>query len=445
MIRRLRHRDEQGSTLIVALAFLSLFGIFIAAILAQVSTNMKLTATTRARADRLLAADGGLEWGIQQARTQDSACTNTAAGVQELTSTLDIDGRTVTVMCEALVGAAASPAGQQWSVIATSGITTTSGAQPRVTGGDVWAGGTAPSVTIATAQADVVRGLSDCTAFALSGFTIGQPDTSSCSTASAPDVPHVPPTAAAGHDAKTDATCGGNGWRIWHPGTYTSASAPDVGPYIYMESGVYYFEDLSLTFSSGSVVGGAAPAGETSVLSGGCSGINDTTAGAASRATGAGVTIILGGSSSIRVTSTNKFELYTRAPASTDGTAGISILTVPATGTTYKPWTGATALNVSAVTGRAAIHGLVYARNAPVAITTNSTAPLLGGVVASTLTITPGAIGQKAVEASGRRTLLLTSVAAPADTEESPTVQSAVVKVANDPTRTASVRSWRAQ
>ena len=141
MIARLQHRDEQGSTLIVALAFLSLFGIFIAAILAQVSTNMRLTGTTRARADLLLAADGGLEWAVQQARTQDSACTNVGAGVQELTSTLALDGSVVTVRCEAIAGAAASPAAQQWSVITTTGLVTLPGAQPRITGGDVFAVG----------------------------------------------------------------------------------------------------------------------------------------------------------------------------------------------------------------------------------------------------------------------------------------------------------------
>lgn len=451
MIRKLQHRDEEGSVLIVALAFLSLFGIFIAAILAEVTTNMRLTGTTRERADRLMAADGGLEWGVQQARTQDSAC-GSAPAEQELTSTLAVDDSTVTVSCKALAGAVASPASQQWSVITTTGLVTTAGASPRITGGDVWAGGptlTTPA-TITTSQADVTRGLSDCTAYTLTGLTVGQPDLSSCSTAPAPDVPHTLPVATANHDPVTTSLCGANNWRIWHPGTYTAASPPDFGPYIYMESGVYYLENVNLTFTSGSVVGGAAPSGETSVLNGGCSTINDTTAGAASRATGSGVTIILGGTSTLRVTggSTFKFELYTRSPATPDGTAGISIATVPASGTSYTPWSGAAPAFTSSPTGvggRVAVHGLVYARNAPVALTTHITSPLLGGVVASTLTITPGAYGQKAVEASGRRTLLLTSIAAPAAAGEIASVQSAVVKIANDPTRTASVRSWRAQ
>lgn len=451
MIQRLQHRDEQGATLILALAFLSLFGVFIAAILAQVSTNMRLTSTTRARTDRLLAADGGLEWGIQRARTQDTTCTSVAAGLQTLTSALTpliVDGRTLTVKCQAMAGAVASPASQQWSVI-TNGLTTLAGASPVIAGGDVWAGGTVSAAsTVATTDADVIRGVADCTAFALTGLTVGAPDISSCTTAAEPDVPHTLPPAP---PIRTDAavvSCGGNNWSIWHPGTYKGGAGPDVYPYNYLESGVYYFEDISLNLPVAAFIGGKPPAGETSVLNAECAGINDATLGAASQASGAGVTIILGGASGIRASGT-KFELYTRAPATPAGTPGISVTTVPSDNAVpgYKPWSPPVAVPPSAVhvTGRAAIHGLVYARNAPVSLTTNLTAPLLGGLVASTLTIVPGAAGLKAVEANGRRTLLLTSTAAPGSSGEVAAAQSAVVKIANDPARTASVRSWRAQ
>jgi Tfp pilus assembly protein PilX len=449
MIRRLRHRDEQGSALLIALAFLSLFGVFIAAILSQVSTNLRLTGTTRARADRLMAADGGLEYGVQKARAE-SACPGPALDVHELTSTLHIDGRDVTVVCQVLAGAEASPASQQWSVITTTGLVTTAGAAPRITGGDVWAGGTLTvgSSAIATTEADVIRAQADCSGYTLAGLTIAVPDTSSCSTAATPDVPHVPPTApTVVRDSSTPATCMATGatWRIWHPGIYNASAGADIGPNVYMESGVYYFEDTNLIINSSTVIGGAAPSGETSVLGAGCSTIGDTTAGAASRASGNGVTIVLGGTARVQVSSSARLELYSRAPAAADGTPGISIMTVPTTGSGYKAWSAASSLSTTPIGGRVAIHGLVYSPNAPVTITTGFTAPLLGGVVASTLTIIPGALGRQAVQASGRRTLLLTSVAAPAGTDESPAVQSAVVKVANDPTRTASVRSWRAQ
>jgi hypothetical protein len=239
-----------------------------------------------------------------------------------------------------------------------------------------------------------------------------------------------------------------DGW-IWHPGYYPAGTGPDVAPYVYLESGVYYFEDVSFNWSNINVVGGKAPAGESSVLNAGCptpSRMNDTTLGANSQATGEGVTIILGGTSSINVRgSSTKVELHTRVPAAAEGTPGISIMTVPSTSTTFKPSTGVYSLQTQNATPRAAIHGLVYSRNLPVNITTSTTAPLLGGVVASILTITPGAAGQKAVEAAGRRTLLLTSIAVPSAEGEIASAQTAVVKIANDPTRTASVRSWRAQ
>lgn len=444
-----RH-DEQGSTLVVALAFISLFGVFIAAVLAQVSTNMGLTGTTRDRADRLYAADAGLEWGLQQARTSDSACANPAAGEQALTSTLNVNGRTVTVTCEALAGAVASPAAENWSVITTTGLVTGAGASPEVTGGDVWAGGllTLPAA-VTTSGADVVRGLASCAAFTLTGLTVGVPDTSSCSEAAAPDVPHVLPPAPAIRDNATRVMCGGNEWRIWHPGKYTILAQPDAGPFNYLESGIYYFEGLSVNLSNTVTIGGKPPAGESSLLGGECAGIDDATAGAASRASGSGVTLILGGISNIRIGggASTKVELYTRAPAAAGPTPGISVLTVPTTSAGYLEWLPGLypAFGILNGSARTAVHGLVYARNAPVAIYTHSTAPLLAGVVASTLTITPGAGGSKAVEAAGRRTLLLTSTAAPATSGEIAAVQRAVAKIANDPTRTASVRSWRAQ
>jgi Tfp pilus assembly protein PilX len=448
MIARLQHRDEQGSTLIVALAFLSLFGVFIAAILAQVSTNMRLTGTTRDRADRLFAADAGLEWGVQQARGQDTACANVAVGDQTLTSTLNVNGRAITVTCEALAGAVASPAAQQWSVIAPGGIVNTAPGAT-VAGGDVWAGGADPTTDIVTSAADVVRGQATCLLFSLTGLTVGVPDTSSCSTSAAPDVPHNLPPAPAIRENATRVMCGGNEWRIWHPGKYTLLAQPDAGPFNYLESGVYYFEGLSVNLSNTVTVGGKPATGDTSVLAGECAGIDDTAAGAASRASGSGVSLILGGASNIRIGggAGTKVELYTRAPAAADATPGISVLTVPSTGAGYVGWLPGLfpAFGILSELPRVAVHGLVYARNAPVTIYTNSTAPLLAGVVASTLTIVPGAGGTKAVEASGRRTLLLTSTADPASPGEIAAVQSAVVKIANDPTRTASVRSWRAQ
>jgi Tfp pilus assembly protein PilX len=459
MIQKLQRRDEQGAALIVSLAFLSLFGIFIAAILAHVSTNMRLTGTTRARADRLMAADGGLEWGIQQARTQDTMCPSSTAAGQEFLDALQVDDRNVTVSCQAIAGAVASPAAQQWSVIATNGVSTGAGANPTITGGDVWSPAFTPAGAtqqIALTEADAIRGaMPSCPAdFTLPAVTVGDPDLLSCSTLAAPDVPHVLPAAPTAVAPNFDSwTCGGRTWRIWHPGIYNSTFQPDPTPYNYLESGVYYFDSVNPRWRDiSAIVGGSPPPGETSTLGMECATVNDGTMGPASRATGKGVTIVLGGTSSIRIENASRVELYSRVPDTPDGTPGITIMTVPSgtPGPVYQPWTGplaplpAAALTQSG-TGRTAIHGLVYARTAPISITTGLTAPLQGGVVAQTLTITLGAGGRRAVQASGRRTLLLTSVAAPAAAGEISATQSAVVKIANDPTRTASVRSWRAQ
>jgi hypothetical protein len=162
------------------------------------------------------------------------------------------------------------------------------------------------------------------------------------------------------------------------------------------------------------------------------------------------VIIVLGGTSSITLNNTTAFELFTRTPLVPDGsTTGVSLVTVPSVPpVNYKPWTGSSFLTVSSSATEVAIHGLVYAPEAPVTVFARPTAPLLGGVVASKLRLraNAGATGSlMGVAADGRRTLVLTSTAAsPAASGEIAITEQAVVKVANDPARTATVRSWRA-
>jgi len=454
MIQKLGRRDEQGSVLVVALAFLSLFGVFIAAILAQTSTNLHLTSTTRARTDRLFAADGGVEWGIQRARTSDTTCpTSTSTSTDTLTSTLNVDGRAVTVTCKALSGAVASPAAERWSVI-TGNLNVPGAGTPTIKGGDVWLGGTASGTTVSTSDADVVHPLASCAGYVpVASPAVTAPDTSTCSAPGTPDVAHVLPIAPLNGLLATPVTCNAvNDGLIWHPGKYISGTLPDPPLYNYLESGVYYFENVNVIWNAGIFVGGA-PGGETSVLGLGCPAhpMTDTTIGPPYGAYGSGVTLILGGTSTLNIRVSAKAELYSRVPSaaeisSTPGTPitpGISVITVGATGSGYLKSTAATPVQLQSG-AQEAIHGLVYSTGSVSLYTQATRAPLLGGVVASTLTINGPANGL-AVEASGRRTLLLTSTAAPAAAGEIATTQSAVVKVANDVVRTASVRSWRAQ
>ncbi len=465
--RRCRRGDESGSTLILALVFISLFGLFIAALLSESTVGLRTNDGARRRTGNLLAADGGVEWGIHQARN-DATCPTTAAGQQTLTSTLALGARTATITCRDLVGAVASPAGQQWAVITTSpavdSLTTVNlaGDPVTVSGGDVWAGGgLSLARDLAISDGDLATKLTSCAgAVQPAKATVSGADLWSCTTAATPDVPHALPAAPAVASVPTNTTlCSGQTWQIFHPGKYTSVLSehPELTQYNYFESGIYYFEDVgNLDFTNRVTIGGQAPAGETAVVAPACT-PNDTTAGALSQASGKGVTFVLGGHSSLVVGhytgAISAFELYTRVPAAADSTStpGISLIAAPVTANGYKAWQAIGAYTYAFATATAlttgvpvAVHGLLYAPTALVYINTRATPPFMAGVVASKLIVTAGAPGSvAAVAAQGRRTLLLTSTASSGAAGEITTVENAVVKIANDPTRTATVRSWR--
>jgi hypothetical protein len=457
-VRRRNDQNEDGSVLILALVFISLFGLFIAALLSQGEVNFKTTLVTRGENDKLFGADGGVEVGVQQLRTNDTLCPNVAGGTQSVTPVPALNSRTVTVTCRTLAGAAASPAAQQWSVITTGSgagsITYTPGAgstaTPRIAGGDVFLNSD-PSLggAVSATEADVTRNTAACAQPA--NLTVGEPDLWACASGSVPDVPHVLPPVP---DTRPDPgvyPCGGRTWRILHPGKYSASATPDLLLYNYLESGVYYFEDLPLNLSNRVLIGGQPATGETNVLSAGCP--TDTSLGAASRASGKGVTIILGGTSAITLTAlsgANDFELFSRQGVAGDTyTPGVSIFAVPDNSVSgYKAFSGTTSFVDNTGIGGVAIHGLVYSPTANVSVFARHAtyAPLLGGVVTTRLVVqTPaGSSGSlAAVSASGRRTVLLTSTAAGVAAGESATSERAVVKIANDPNRTATVRSWR--
>lgn len=465
--RRLRdehadeHGDERGAALLIALGFLSLFGLFIATLLAQTEVNLKATGVTRAVNDRSYAADGGLEWGIEALRTSDANCADVAAGEQVLAGTPDINGRTVTVTCRALAGSAASPAAGPWSVVTTSGAADSfsvvggAAAPVGINGGDVYVtGDMALAGTVAVTGGDVAAATAGCTQ--PPGVSIGEPDLWSCAAGPAPTVVAPLPPAPPIRSLRTSFLCVSTGhtWTIHHPGKYTTGLGEtlDLGARNYFESGVYYFENVNLSFTSRTAIGGEPAPGETNVLAAACP--NDSSAGPLSEASGKGVVFILGGTSTITLSDfgagATQVELFTRTPTGGGPANGFSIMTVPSPAPAgYVAHSAAAALTVNQGTARVAVHGLVHSPDASVSVwATSAQPPLMAGVVASRFVVqtNPGATGPlAAVAAQGRRTVLLTSSAAGAAPGEVATVRRAVVKIANDPGRSPTVRSWRAQ
>ncbi|MGH9278264.1 MAG: hypothetical protein ACRD12_09165 [Acidimicrobiales bacterium] len=469
-----RRRTEEGSALVMALVFVSLIGLIIAALLSESVTNLRTTQGARKRTDKLFVADAGIEWGVQQTRTNAAACPDSSVGTQVLTSSLDINDMTVEVTCEVIAGALASPAAQQWAVIQTGTNTTPAnnalvadapaGAAAgaiAITGGDVYAAGNLNLTrNVAITQGDLTT---NCALYGAQPAqpTIGDPDVWSC-TASNPTLPSAtsPPTITLPNAPTTPGgfetyTCAdGSNWKVYHPGYYDANL--DVLGNNYFETGVYYFrgvpsQTVYLSVANGIMLGGHRGSETPAVLDRSCP--NDTTAGPLSRAAaGSGVLFVFGGNSSLTgfdTTGSTSIELFSRTGGDTI-TPGLSIVaaTTADVAKGYTPWTTSPSgqvLNLAAATVAPAIHGLVYAPAAPVTLYTRAAAPLMAGVVASKLTVHAGTTGLAAVTAQGRRTLLLTATARSGDAGEIATVQRAVVKIANDPAHTATLRSWRVQ
>lgn len=114
-----RAHGERGATLMLALAFLLLFSVVVAAVLVQTQTGLKTTSAVTSHDDKLYAADGGIDYGIQKVRTTASLCPDVASGQQSV-GTIDLNGRTVTVTCKTLSG----DNGAGGSVFGPSGWTT---------------------------------------------------------------------------------------------------------------------------------------------------------------------------------------------------------------------------------------------------------------------------------------------------------------------------------
>jgi hypothetical protein len=115
---RRRARGEEGVTLILAMTFMLLFGLVVAAVLTQVSTGLKTTPVVSDKDQKLYAADAGIDFGINAVRDEELLCPDTAAGTQDV-GDVTINGRAVHVTCQTVAG----DNGQGGSVFGPSGWT----------------------------------------------------------------------------------------------------------------------------------------------------------------------------------------------------------------------------------------------------------------------------------------------------------------------------------
>jgi hypothetical protein len=245
------------------------------------------------------------------------------------------------------------------------------------------------------------------------------------------------------------------GCSIFLPGKYTAA--PNFGQHNYFASGIYYFDNVGNVNVSGIDLSGGNPGAEvTRVGTPACA--DDGDAGVSD---GAGVEWILGGNSSISVTSASgtSFELFARQPAASllEGAAGISIRSVPRAADApagYTPTLLPPGTNLFSIAGgsgtQVKVQGLVYSPNADIALsgTRAQKSELSGGVVASRLSFHPsdvglgpdGIVSAVPTPAPSHQFFTISSTAQGGATKNVTTV--AVIELGDGPNRSVVIDSW---
>ena len=484
---RTRGQGEAGTSLILALAFLTLLGAFTAGVLTVAYTSFKTTEVVRGAQDKDYGADGGADVAVQLLRSSSSYCP-AVSGTPTNLPDQTIDGRTVHITCQTLSGnATGGPGGSllQYALVVT-GYNNPNGSAPnlddaiKLTGsthanisylkGPVFnAGGFSLSATAASLQiTSDLHQYNDppklyCTASKAAAATVGPvvSGTWTCELAATFPVPDPTPTlivpSATAHAPVVQGTC-----TILFPGRYTSAPVFTRNQKFYLASGVYYFHNVGVIDLRGEIFGGQAPAGETKQVNATpCA--TDATANSLvpGSASGSGVELVLGGTSKLTVDDhpSAKIEMFSRVPAipASEGTPGVSVYAPRVSGGNWSAWNTDKVLSMAGNKASMTFHGAFYAPDAPIdpahAILNPNDYPLFaGGVVAQKINIAfDNAGGLLTSTLSGivvppvgtPRTVVVTATADPIAAGEAPTVVKAVVQLDTSAGTPATVLSWR--
>lgn len=463
-----RLKREEGTSLVIVLIMISVFGLILTALLTEAGASVRYTDSVSSHEKKLYAADAAVALGIQQLQQNIEICPST--GVSETIQTTTVNGLPAQVTCETTSGSTASHLG--YAVVtmspAANSLTIQSGNAKRIYGPvhvtgnvDGWNKG----LDVDSGNFTQTQG-NGCTATADPNLTLDAGYGFFCN-ATVPTLPTiaVPTMPVAPRAATTFATC-----KIFYPGRYTSAPAIDVTKVNYFASGVYYFNFAGPITVAGSgpndmvVFGGEKASWETAQYSSllpACA--HDTQAiaaagGSAPEVNGTGVQFIFGGGASLALDNKSKTELFVRTADATTATAAPSFIAVPPTSawTTagYTPNTADTnVLNFSSGSDKGFLaHGLVYAPNHNVVLyaTNGVDASVLGGVVAWELDLQSSAAGSGlTVSATDgipdpRHIIVRGTAPFPASAATGrQVVSTAVIQIANDTARTVTVESWR--
>jgi Tfp pilus assembly protein PilX len=448
--------SEKGSALIMALVFVFVTTLVVAAMLPLIETNLRVSTAVRAHTDQLFAADAGVEHVLEQLRLDRTSCP--IAGSTGSFPDLTINGRLVHLSCETISGSSSGAEG--WAIIATGtgptgGISTQSGSSKSIEG-PVFAARIVPSALQQDldVEGDVVEQAGNgCTVGASSrqGVVVSPspPFGYSCVSRAIPmpahALPAVPPAAPAPVSVVTSP---GQTCRVFFPGTYTDPIAFSGDHYF--RSGTYYFQNVDLSIN-GRVIGGERGTLETRVNSGAgpCDAYDEDSP---TDNPGTGVQWILGGTSKITVGNGDNLELYSRAGGS-EPQSGISLHAVTAAeaggGYLVSAPSGNTLIDIgSGAHVQATFHGIVFAPGLNInSFATNaSEAQFQGGLVVGHIDLQSSASASGLVvsadEAAVVRQVVIRAVAEGTGSLVDVT-STAVVSLGNDDPRTFTIESWR--
>lgn len=466
MPERCKPQGEEGAVLLLALIFMAIFGLTLGALLPQISTGLSNSAVVRDFDARTYVADSSLDFALQQLRWDTTLCPDVGSGTQTVpVPTVDarVSSSPVTVTCQTEAGSVNGTGG--YAVVTTGSDTANSlqasaGGQKQIDG-PVWTNGIDPghvSKLEVSANMQVSAASEPCHSQGPgplpsgsyggpNALTLDAPYTISCfpagtqaptPTVTPPDKSQLAAVSNSGGSALPSLNLGS--CKVYSPGVYSAPPADANG--VYLQSGVYWFDNVNWTINGSSVVGGEPGPGDAASLgpSGqACSSDVDPAL------TGRGVTIVLAGASSITLNS-GSLELFGRSGgASWEGTQGISIETASG-------WSGSgPALNItSGSTVQAVVHGVIFAPNAPILLgaTAAPVASAAGGVVAQSLTVSRASCSScdgsmvSVHNGSGYRRMLVTATVKGQGGNRD-VVATAVVDLSNDSSQSLTVESRR--
>lgn len=442
MRERRRCHNEEGSILIIALAFLAVAGLAIAGILSQAQAHLIHTEVTRAHESGTYAGDAGVEWAVQQLRQHPSLCQSPGSptDITAAYGPFSSNNQTLTVTCQTTAGGGSPGARPHYAIMTTQDPSLTGSFQSQSGTADpiqilgpvfisgklvqanngcnpAYSGSGDPGTTNLQKCVQVKNGNVAQRAMSCNGLTqdpnlviLNDPSTNfgwKCPIAP-PDDPNYalppPPTTVitSGNRAAgfTDVATPSGTCRVVFPGTFSGSGAlpfslpsePAVNDY-YFASGVYYFNNVgNISIPTGMhVFGGnptatdakvAPPPGQTDVSP--CA----TDAMAAGHASGQGVELVFGGNSSLTVNNNTRVEFFRRYAAGVS-VPDVSIYGVRADSGSYLRSTADPLVNVTSGGAGFSSHGVIYAWNSGVDLfgSGGTGAQALFGIIAKTVSL----------------------------------------------------------